>query len=111
MSDVAQQLADAYQARLNKVGSVSPTRMRGARSPATPLTARPILRPQAVWIQLGLMSAVGLGALLLFSFMRPKNSVVYQPRVKYSEDGKQPPKIDKGVFSWCVSWLGKERGS
>ncbi|KAK4051504.1 hypothetical protein OIO90_004718 [Microbotryomycetes sp. JL221] len=56
--------------------------------------------PGAVAIQLGLMVLVGLGALTAFSILRPNNSMIYQPKVKYSEDGKQPPKLDKGVFSW-----------
>ncbi|KAM0747717.1 DUF221-domain-containing protein [Meredithblackwellia eburnea MCA 4105] len=76
MTDVAEDLATAYQAKLNKIG------------------------PGAVWIQLGLMTAVGSSALILFSVLRPKNSVIYQPKVKYSEDGKRPPTIARGTFSW-----------
>ncbi|KAM0786205.1 hypothetical protein ACM66B_007009 [Microbotryomycetes sp. NB124-2] len=56
--------------------------------------------PGAVGIQLGLMFLVGIGALTAFSILRPNNSMIYQPKIKYSEDEKQPPKLDKGLFSW-----------
>lgn len=46
------------------------------------------------------MAGVGSAALLGFSALRPNNSVVYQPRAKYSEDGRKPPVIAKGFFSW-----------
>lgn len=39
-------------------------------------------------------------ALSAFSLLRPNNTVVYQPKVKYSEDNKHPPKIGKGIFDW-----------
>jgi hypothetical protein len=53
-----------------------------------------------VLIQLALMGIVGTISLAAFSLLRPTNSVVYQPKAKYSEDGKRPPKLDKGLFSW-----------
>lgn len=53
-------------------------------------------------IQLGLMVVVGIIAITAFSILRPNNSVVYQPKVKYSEDDRRPPKLDKGFFSWYV---------
>ncbi|KAK4049970.1 hypothetical protein OIV83_003794 [Microbotryomycetes sp. JL201] len=58
--------------------------------------------PGAVGIQLGLMFLVGIGALTAFSILRPNNSMIYQPKIKYSEDVKQPPKLDKGLFSWVA---------
>ncbi|GAA5853364.1 hypothetical protein JCM9279_005766 [Rhodotorula babjevae] len=56
--------------------------------------------PGAVGIQLALMIGVGLTALCAFSVLRPNNSVVYQPKVKYASDEKRPPKIGKGLFDW-----------
>jgi len=56
--------------------------------------------PGAVGIQLALMVGVGLAALCAFSVLRPNNSVVYQPKVKYASDEKRPPKIGKGLFDW-----------
>ena len=51
-------------------------------------------------IQLGFMAAISLVAIIGFSALRPNNSVVYQPKSKYSEQGKAPPRIPKGFFSW-----------
>ncbi|GAA6005269.1 uncharacterized protein JCM10292_005362 [Rhodotorula paludigena] len=58
--------------------------------------------PGAVGIQLALMVGVGLVALGAFSLLRPNNSVVYQPKVKYAADEKRPPKLGKGFFDWIV---------
>ncbi|SCZ94465.1 BZ3500_MvSof-1268-A1-R1_Chr12-2g03916 [Microbotryum saponariae] len=79
MSSTAQQInqiANEYNSKLNKVA------------------------PKAVGIQLALMAALGLTAIVSFSILRPNNSVVYQPKVKYSEDEKRPPKLGKGLTSW-----------
>lgn len=57
-------------------------------------------RPGAVGIQLGLMAVVGIVAITAFSLLRPNNSVIYQPKVKYSEDDRRPPKLDKGLLAW-----------
>lgn len=61
--------------------------------------------PGAVGIQLGLMAAVGVACLCAFSVLRPNNSVVYQPKVKYATDEKRPPKIGKGLFDWVAPVL------
>lgn len=37
---------------------------------------------------------------ILFSFMRPHNTVVYAPKAKYADDKHAPPKIGKGLFAW-----------
>lgn len=39
---------------------------------------------------------------ILFSFMRPHNSVVYAPKLKYADDKHAPPRIGKGVFAWFM---------
>lgn len=37
---------------------------------------------------------------LLFSLLRPYNSVVYAPKVKHADDKHAPPRIGKGLFAW-----------
>lgn len=36
----------------------------------------------------------------LFSVMRPHNSVVYAPKLRYADDKHAPPRIGKGLFAW-----------
>lgn len=52
------------------------------------------------------MAVLGAGAIAAFSILRPNNSVVYQPKVKYSEDEKRPPKLEKGLLSWYADNSG-----
>lgn len=37
---------------------------------------------------------------LLFSLLRPRNSVVYAPKLKYADEKHAPPTIGKGLFAW-----------
>lgn len=37
---------------------------------------------------------------VLFSFLRPRNSVVYAPKLKYADEKHAPPEIGKGLFAW-----------
>ena len=37
---------------------------------------------------------------LAFSLLRPHNSVVYAPKLKYADDKHAPPRIGKGMFAW-----------
>ena len=37
---------------------------------------------------------------LSFSWMRPRNSVVYAPKSKYADEKHAPPAIGKGLFAW-----------
>ena len=37
---------------------------------------------------------------IIFSFLRPRNSVVYAPKVKYADEKHAPPQIGKGFFAW-----------
>jgi hypothetical protein len=55
---------------------------------------------QSVLIQLGLMLALSLGTIVLFSLLRPKNKIVYAPKWKYSSDRNRPPPVEDGFFSW-----------
>ncbi|GAA6054811.1 hypothetical protein JCM3770_007446 [Rhodotorula araucariae] len=81
MADAGQAAQDIIESYNNKISKVA---------------------PGAVGIQLALMVGVGLAALCAFSILRPNNSVVYQPKVKYAADEKRPPKIGKGLFDWIA---------
>lgn len=37
---------------------------------------------------------------IIFSFLRPHNSVVYAPKLKYADEKHAPPQIGKGLFAW-----------
>lgn len=37
---------------------------------------------------------------ILFSWLRPHNTVVYAPKLKYADEKHAPPKIGKGLFAW-----------
>ena len=56
--------------------------------------------------QIAFFSALGysVGTMLLitlaFSIMRPHNSVVYAPKLKYADDKHAPPRIGKSMFAW-----------
>lgn len=56
--------------------------------------------------QIAVFSALGysVGTMILitlaFSIMRPHNSVVYAPKLKYADDKHAPPRIGKGIFAW-----------
>ncbi len=39
---------------------------------------------------------------LAFSLMRPRNNIVYAPKVKYADEKHAPPKIGKGLFDWVA---------
>lgn len=56
--------------------------------------------------QIAVFSALGysVGTMILitlaFSIMRPHNSIVYAPKLKYADDKHAPPRIGKGMFAW-----------
>ena len=37
---------------------------------------------------------------VLFSLMRPHNSIVYAPKTRYADNKHAPPQIGKGLFAW-----------
>ncbi|WVR08713.1 hypothetical protein IAU60_005771 [Kwoniella sp. DSM 27419] len=66
---------------------------------------------KAVGSQVALMTAISAGTVLAFSFFRPREKKVYQPKIKYqlprpadaSEDPDYeppPPPISNGFFAW-----------
>ncbi|KAJ1306005.1 hypothetical protein OPQ81_010720 [Rhizoctonia solani] len=56
--------------------------------------------PTAVGSNLALWSAVSIATVLVFNILRPRNRVIYEPKAKYHEGDKSPPKINAGFFSW-----------
>ena len=65
-----------------------------------------IANPFPQFHQIAVYSALGysIGTMILitlaFSIMRPHNSIVYAPKLKYADDKHAPPRIGKGVFAW-----------
>ncbi len=37
---------------------------------------------------------------LAFSLMRPRNTIVYAPKLKYADEKHAPPKLGRGLFAW-----------
>ncbi|KDR75655.1 hypothetical protein GALMADRAFT_68322 [Galerina marginata CBS 339.88] len=58
------------------------------------------LAPAAVGSQVALMSVVSVITILLFNVLRPKNKIIYEPKVKYHEGDKPPPRISDSLFGW-----------
>ncbi|GJJ08472.1 hypothetical protein Clacol_002690 [Clathrus columnatus] len=58
------------------------------------------INPTSVGSNLALWSGVALGTIITFNILRPKNKIVYQPKVKYHVGDKKPPPISDGIFSW-----------
>ncbi|KAF9889047.1 hypothetical protein FE257_008024 [Aspergillus nanangensis] len=54
----------------------------------------------AVWASLGTSAGLALVLALLFSLFRPRNSVVYAPKVKHADRKHTPPPVGKGFFAW-----------
>ncbi|QRW25307.1 hypothetical protein RhiXN_07256 [Rhizoctonia solani] len=74
--DDIQNLIESYEAKLSQVG------------------------PTAVGSNLVLWSGVSIATVLAFNILRPRNRVIYEPKSKYHEGDKSPPKISTGFFSW-----------
>ncbi|KAL8989243.1 MAG: hypothetical protein Q9169_008401, partial [Polycauliona sp. 2 TL-2023] len=54
----------------------------------------------AFWASLGTSVLLMILLTLAFSFMRPRNTIVYAPKVKYADEKHSPPKLGKGLFEW-----------
>lgn len=52
-------------------------------------------------IAFALQVALSCGIIASFSFYRPYNRIIYEPRIKFSEEAKKPmPLNSKHSFSW-----------
>ncbi|QRV84128.1 hypothetical protein RhiJN_12144 [Ceratobasidium sp. AG-Ba] len=56
--------------------------------------------PRAVLSNLALWGSISFATVIAFNILRPRNRVIYEPKVKYHEGDKAPPKISSGFFSW-----------
>ncbi|KAL0955852.1 hypothetical protein HGRIS_002054 [Hohenbuehelia grisea] len=63
------------------------------------------LKPQAVYFQLGLMSLISLVTIIFFNLLRPRNKIIYEPKVKYHVGSKPPPRISDSLFGWLPPLL------
>ena len=43
-----------------------------------------------------------IGITVIFSIVRPHNSVVYAPKLKYADEKHAPPRIGKGMLAWFM---------
>ncbi|KAF8839103.1 DUF221-domain-containing protein [Paxillus ammoniavirescens] len=58
------------------------------------------LAPRAVGSQVTLMTIVSVATVLAFNILRPKNKVIYEPKVKYHVGDKKPPRISDSLLGW-----------
>jgi hypothetical protein len=58
------------------------------------------LAPEAVASQVVLMTIVSVVTVLVFNLLRPQNKIIYEPKVKYHEGDKPPPRISDSIFGW-----------
>ncbi|KZT05389.1 DUF221-domain-containing protein [Laetiporus sulphureus 93-53] len=58
------------------------------------------LAPVAVGSQIALMSVVSAVTIIVFNILRPRNKIVYEPKVKYHVGDKRPPRISDSLLGW-----------
>ncbi|KAJ9134081.1 DUF221-domain-containing protein [Pleurostoma richardsiae] len=58
------------------------------------------LQASSFWASVGSSIGITAGIALLFSFVRPYNSVVYAPKLKHADEAHAPPPLGKGMFAW-----------
>ncbi|KAI0506247.1 hypothetical protein F5B22DRAFT_624810 [Xylaria bambusicola] len=64
----------------------------------------------AIWSALG--TSVGITAVtaIIFSFVRPYNTVIYAPKLKHADEKHAPPPLGKGFFAWVMPlWRTTEK--
>jgi calcium permeable stress-gated cation channel len=58
------------------------------------------LAPAAVGSQVALMSIVSVVTVIMFNILRPKNKMIYAPKVKYHVGDKPPPRTSDSLLGW-----------
>ncbi|KAF9228428.1 DUF221-domain-containing protein [Gyrodon lividus] len=58
------------------------------------------LAPAAVGSQVTLMTIISVATVVAFNILRPKNKVIYEPKVKYHVGDKKPPRISDSLLGW-----------
>ncbi|KAI1275189.1 hypothetical protein F5Y07DRAFT_183369 [Xylaria sp. FL0933] len=56
----------------------------------------------AIWSALGTSLGITAVTALIFSFVRPYNTVIYAPKLKHADEKHAPPPIGKGFFAWVM---------
>ncbi|KAJ3557457.1 hypothetical protein NM688_g1463 [Phlebia brevispora] len=46
------------------------------------------------------MSIVSGATIIVFNILRPRNKIIYEPKVKYHVGDKKPPRISDSIFGW-----------
>ncbi|KAK2786250.1 hypothetical protein FQN53_006804 [Emmonsiellopsis sp. PD_33] len=59
----------------------------------------------AFWASLGTSLGITFLLALLFSLFRPRNSLVYAPKVKHADRKHAPPAVGRGLFAWLTPVL------
>ncbi|ORZ15274.1 hypothetical protein BCR42DRAFT_376416 [Absidia repens] len=60
---------------------------------------------KAMAAQIGINLGIAILITVVFCFLRPKHTLVYAPKYKYSTDLKKPPMIGMGLFAWVKPLL------
>ncbi|KAH8087807.1 DUF221-domain-containing protein [Cristinia sonorae] len=63
------------------------------------------LAPAAVGSQVALMSVISAITIIVFNILRPRNKIIYEPKVKYHVGSKPPPRISDSIFGWVSPLL------
>ncbi|KAL1957909.1 hypothetical protein VTO42DRAFT_5301 [Malbranchea cinnamomea] len=56
----------------------------------------------AIWVSLGTSLGITLAIAFLFSLFRPRNSIVYAPKLKHADRKHAPPPLGRGLFAWII---------
>ncbi|PGH18050.1 hypothetical protein AJ79_00676 [Helicocarpus griseus UAMH5409] len=59
-------------------------------------------RLDAFWASFGTSVGLTLLLALLFSLFRPRNSLVYAPKIKHADRKHAPPEVGKGFLAWLT---------
>ncbi|KAI0109498.1 hypothetical protein GGR51DRAFT_558191 [Nemania sp. FL0031] len=71
---------------------------------------RQSLTDSAIWSSLGTSLGITLFTAIVFSLVRPFNTVIYAPKLKHADEKHAPPPIGRGFFAWVVPlWRTTEK--
>ncbi|KAI0685812.1 hypothetical protein C8T65DRAFT_747723 [Cerioporus squamosus] len=68
-------------------------------------TSQRTLAPVAVASQVALMFGVSFATIIIFNVLRPRNKIVYEPKVKYHVGDKVPPRASDSFLGWVSPLL------
>ncbi|KAI0866460.1 hypothetical protein F4860DRAFT_140837 [Xylaria cubensis] len=64
----------------------------------------------AIWSALGTSLGITVVTALIFSVIRPYNTVIYAPKLKHADEKHAPPPIGRGFFAWLFPlWRTSEK--